>query len=67
MKLMKYGELTAEQLLAVEYLAQPKRAGLKYTEIAEKCGCDVRTLQRWRRLPAFQVAVRKRTLELAGE
>ncbi|GAB1530114.1 MULTISPECIES: phBC6A51 family helix-turn-helix protein [Brevibacillus] len=67
MKLMKYGELNQEQLIAIELLAQPKRAGLKYTEIAEKCGTTERTLQRWRQLPSFQQAVRKRTLELAGD
>ncbi|MFY4775508.1 phBC6A51 family helix-turn-helix protein [Metabacillus sp. RGM 3146] len=46
--------LTAEQHIAVKYLAQVKRGGLKQEEIAQECGVTRQTLYRWRKDPLFQ-------------
>ncbi|XEC93393.1 phBC6A51 family helix-turn-helix protein [Paenibacillus tarimensis] len=67
MKLIKHGELTSEQLHAIEYLALPKRGNMSYEEIAAAIGVSSKSLQRWRKEPIFQEAVRRRSLELMGE
>ncbi|MCI3920405.1 phBC6A51 family helix-turn-helix protein [Paenibacillus sp. TRM 82003] len=67
MRLIKAGELTAEQLHAIEILALPKRGNMTYEEVAEAVGVSSKTLQRWRKETAFQEAVRRRSLQLLGE
>lgn len=51
-----------KQLMAIEILAQPKRKGMTYEEIAEHVGVDVRTLFRWRQKPEFVEAITKRAM-----
>ena len=66
-KLAKYGDLTSQQILAVDLLVLKHGSGMSYTEIAELVGVAVKTLERWRKIPEFQKEVRTRTIELMGE
>lgn len=65
-KMAKFGELTSQQLMAIELLAAKRGSNMKYSEIAESVGISERTLGRWRQSPDFQAELRRRTLEVAG-
>lgn len=60
-------QLNEKQIAAIEYLAQPKRGGLTYEQIAEKVGIARSTLQEWRKDPKFNDALTKRTVQLTQE
>lgn len=47
-------QLTPEQELAIQWLAQVKRGGKTKREIAEMCGVSDRTLRNWQKMPEFQ-------------
>ena len=66
-KLTRYGDLTTQQILAVDLLVLKQGSEMTYTEIAELVGVAVKTLERWRKIPEFQKEVRTRTIELMGE
>lgn len=66
-KLVKYGELTSQQLTAIEYLLAKRGSNIKYTEISEAVGVSVKTLERWRKLPEFQAEQRRRSIEIMGD
>lgn len=51
--------LTAEQLIAIDWLAQPKKGGKTYEEIAEICGVTARTLENWRKNAMFDAEFRR--------
>ena len=50
-KLTRYGDLTSQQILAVDLLVLKHGSGMSYTEIAELVGVAVKTLERWRKIP----------------
>lgn len=66
-KLTKHGELTAQQIVAVEFLIAKRGSNMTYAEIAEVAGVSVKTLERWRKQPEFQDELRRRALEIMGE
>ena len=66
-KLTRYGDLTSEQILAIDLLVLKQGSEMSYSEIAEMVGVSVKTLERWRKIPEFQKEVRTRTIELMGE
>ena len=66
-KLVKYGELTSQQLTAIEFLLAKRGSNIKYTEISEAVGVSVKTLERWRKLPEFQAEQRRRSIEIMGD
>ena len=66
-KLTRYGDLTTQQILAVDLLVLKQGSEMTYTEIGELVGVAVKTLERWRKIPEFQKEVRTRTIELMGE
>lgn len=51
--------LTAEQLIAIEWLSKPRKGGKTYEEIAEICGVTARTLENWRKKPEFDAEFRR--------
>ncbi|MEK4349645.1 helix-turn-helix domain-containing protein [Paenibacillus sp. FSL R5-0475] len=51
--------LSAEQLIAIDWLAQPKKGGKTYEEIAELCGVTSRTLENWRKNAMFDAEFRR--------
>ncbi len=54
--------LSEKQLVAIEYLALPKRGGLTYAQIAEEVGVDERTLLRWRNDESFHSALTRKII-----
>ncbi|WP_342540976.1 phBC6A51 family helix-turn-helix protein [Heyndrickxia sp. FSL K6-6286] len=50
--------LRPEQIIAVEWLAQPKCGGKTRKEIAELCGVTDRTLRNWEQKPEFDAAIK---------
>jgi transcriptional regulator with XRE-family HTH domain len=51
--------LKPEQLLCIEYLAQPKQAGYTMQEIADQCGVSRKTLYEWKKKPEFEAELRR--------
>ncbi|OMD07821.1 helix-turn-helix domain-containing protein [Paenibacillus odorifer] len=51
--------LTAEQLIAVDWLALPKKGGKTYEEVAQIVGVSVRTLDSWRKNARFDAEYRR--------
>lgn len=51
--------LNEKQLAAITILAQPKRGGLTYEQVAEKVGVSRRTLQEWRKDTTFTEELKK--------
>lgn len=51
--------LTADQLVAIEWLAKPKKGGKTYEEIAAMCNVTSRTLENWRKNPVFDAEFRR--------
>ncbi|KRG11547.1 hypothetical protein ACA29_17060 [Lederbergia galactosidilytica] len=51
--------LNEKQLAAITILAQPKRGGLTYEEVAEKVGVARSTLYEWKKLDAFNEAIKR--------
>ncbi|MCI1859762.1 MAG: phBC6A51 family helix-turn-helix protein [Sporolactobacillus sp.] len=45
--------LSEKQIAAITIMAQPKRAGLTYKEVADRVGVSRMTLHRWRNDDAF--------------
>ncbi|WP_232696165.1 phBC6A51 family helix-turn-helix protein [Brevibacillus daliensis] len=56
--------LSAEQYLAIGYLAQPKRAGMTMEEVANECGVARKTIYEWKKLPHFDAEL-KRQIQLS--
>ena len=52
--------LSEEQIVAIEFLAIPKRGGLTYAQISEKVGVDESTLFRWRQDDVFHNELNRR-------
>ncbi len=46
-------KLNEKQIAAIEYLSQPKRAGMTYEQIAEAVGVSDVTLYKWRKDDTF--------------
>jgi hypothetical protein len=46
--------LEAEHLLAIKYLALPKRGGLTFQQIADECGVHLNSIGNWRKDPLFE-------------
>lgn len=53
--------LTAEQTIAIEWLAKPRKGGKTYEEIAAICGVHPNTIGNWRKDPHFDAEL-KRTI-----
>ncbi|UKS30169.1 hypothetical protein LOZ80_15000 [Paenibacillus sp. HWE-109] len=53
--------LTAEQTIAIEWLAKPKKGGKTFEEIAEICGVHPNTIGNWRKDKTFDAEL-KRTI-----
>ena len=51
--------LSAEQYLAIEYLALPKNGGKSQREIAEICGVHWNTISNWKKDPYFEAELKK--------
>lgn len=51
--------LTADQYVAIEWLAKPKKGGKTYEEIAAICNVTSRTLENWRKKPEFDAEFRR--------
>ena len=51
---MTLRRLNTEHLIAISYLAQPRKGGKTFEEIAQECGITRRTLQEWRKDPLFE-------------
>lgn len=51
--------LTADQLVAIDWLAKPKKGGKTYEEIAAICNVTSRTLENWRKKPEFDAEFRR--------
>lgn len=66
-KLVRQGELTPQMLTAIEYLLVKRGSNVKYSEIAQAVGVSVKTLERWRKMPEFQVEQRRRSIEIMGD
>ena len=58
-------QFSEKQLLAIDLLSVPDKGGMKFDEIAEKCGISVRQLHRWRKNPEFKQAIVQVTMENA--
>ncbi|MEK3836461.1 phBC6A51 family helix-turn-helix protein [Paenibacillus sp. FSL R7-0128] len=56
---MKAKILTAEQTLAIEWLAKPRKGGKTYEEIASLCGVTARTLENWRKDAFFDAEFKR--------
>lgn len=56
---MSNNRLNDKQILAVEIISTPKRAGLTYKEVAEEVGVNESTIHRWRKQDNFYEAVNK--------
>ncbi|KQX45875.1 phBC6A51 family helix-turn-helix protein [Paenibacillus sp. Root444D2] len=67
MKIVRKGELTNEQLTAIEYLSMPRNGGRSLEEISAEIGISVRTLYDWRSSEVFAVEVRRRTMQRVAE
>ncbi|OXM82499.1 phBC6A51 family helix-turn-helix protein [Paenibacillus rigui] len=67
MKIVRKGELTHEQLTAIEYLSLPRNGGRSLEDIASECGISVRTLYDWRSSELFAAEVRRRTMQRVAE
>ena len=55
-------QFTQKQIMAIGILSQPNRAGLEFTEVAEKVGISIRQLHRWRVKPEFKQAIIEQSL-----
>lgn len=51
--------LTAEQYVAITWLAQPKRGGKTYDELAEIVGVHRSTLFEWKKNAAFEAELKR--------
>ncbi|AWB45286.1 hypothetical protein DCC85_14330 [Paenibacillus sp. CAA11] len=51
--------LTSGQLIAIEWLAKPRKGGKTYEEIAEICGVTARTLENWRKDATFDAEFKR--------
>jgi len=47
-------QLSADQLVAIEWLSQPRKGGKTYEEIAAICGVHPNTIANWRKDETFQ-------------
>lgn len=52
-------QLTAEQFIAIEWLAKPRKGGKTYEEIASICGVTARTLENWRKDATFDAEFKR--------
>lgn len=52
-------QLTAEQFIAIEWLAKPRKGGKTYEEIATICGVTARTLENWRKDATFDAEFKR--------
>lgn len=64
---MSKRKLNDKQYAAVAILATPKRGGLTYKQVAEHVGIAESTLHEWRKLDAFNDAVKTQVLRNAVE
>jgi len=60
-------QFSEKQVTAIAILAMPNRAGLEFTEVAEKSGIGIRQLHRWRKLPEFKQAIVEQSLSNVKE
>lgn len=56
---MAFKRLNTEHLIAISYLAQPRKGGKTFEEIATECGISRRTLQEWRKDPLFESELKR--------
>ncbi|UED72143.1 phBC6A51 family helix-turn-helix protein [Brevibacillus sp. HD3.3A] len=56
---MALTRLETHHLIAIGYLAKPKRAGKTMDEIAAECSVDRRTLYNWLKDPLFEKELKK--------
>jgi DNA-binding XRE family transcriptional regulator len=50
---MALKRLNTEHLIAIKYMAMPKRGGLTYAQIADECDVSEQTIYNWRKDPLF--------------
>lgn len=58
---------SAQQQIALELLTLPKKGGMTYAQIAEKCEVDERTLYNWRQDDAFNNELNRRIVRSLSE
>lgn len=51
--------LSAEQYVAIEWLAQPRKGGKTYEQIAEICGVHPNTIANWRKDKTFDSELKR--------
>lgn len=56
---MALKQLGAEHHTAIHWLAQPKKGGKTYGEIAEICGVHPNTIGNWRKDPLFEAELKR--------
>lgn len=62
---MSKRKLNDKQYAAVAVIAQPKRGGMTYKQVAEHVGIAESTLHEWRKLDAFNDAIKTQVLRNA--
>lgn len=56
---MALKKLESQHLLAIKYMAIPKRGGLTYAQVAEKCNVHENSLYNWKKDPLFERELKK--------
>ncbi|MCR8843093.1 phBC6A51 family helix-turn-helix protein [Paenibacillus sp. SC116] len=56
---MALKQLGTEHITAIQWLAQPKKGGKTYEEIAELCGVHFNTIANWRKDPLFESELKR--------
>lgn len=56
---MAFKSLSAEHLIAIQWLALPKRGGKTIEEIAELCGVHRATIFEWKKDPLFESELKR--------
>ncbi|WP_404351653.1 hypothetical protein LG311_10220 [Sutcliffiella horikoshii] len=59
--------LEAEHMLAIKYLALPKRGGLTYGEIAKECGVHSNSILNWRKDELFNRELKREMIRNTQE
>jgi DNA-binding phage protein len=59
--------LRAEHLIAIQFLALPKKGRFTMQQIAEKCGVSRQTLYEWLKMPIFESELKKQMIRNTRE
>ncbi|TYS60484.1 hypothetical protein FZC76_21680 [Sutcliffiella horikoshii] len=64
---MALKSLRTEQLIAINYIALPKRGGLTMQQIADECKVSRQTLYEWMKDPLFESELKKQMIRNTRE